>query len=1137
MAVINTNIKSLITQDALNINNRHLSTAMERLSTGYRINSASDDAAGLAISTRMESQIKGLTMAVKNAHDGISVISTAEGAMDEVTEMLQRMRELAIQSANDTNSAKDREYLQDEVNQLIREINRISETTQFNSMNILDGSWNCKVFQIGANKGQTMNVSIGSMSTEVLGVARSNSAQAAEYCPPPDPVTIGSTAEGTPAIKTTMELEFLNTSAEDSYSFTLTDNISNISTTIANYSVDLTNTFSKDSFVEKINLSLRSAQIDTKIIGSTQMTSSGTSAIDITDSAKFANTQFSISLDGGPLVQVDIRQRLSSTSGIDTASVTQTNIVTALQSELQRLFDDRISVGTANGSFTITDDEGRRLKVAQDIGNGFLFGTDAVNCGPLISRETERNNLSVSWAENTLRVENKAGGKTLLENYQASADSQIILRISNEDQVDGLYDPILLATSSTTNLPTQPSATFTGITEESQMSIRFSDQVGNYTSAEYSFKITNGAGDIYADFPGSGLNVFNTLSESEIVSEVLMALSAGISNLSQTDSSLDMSEWDVAMSGDHLLITNKKGRAIAIENFSSSAGFMTATPINEPGAANVLADKNAYYSETRLQINTSAFGQDFSATGTDRFTFTLDGVSNSANITINVNGSATNGGLTSGAQFASVIQTALQSSDISVRDPNTGSAIVAADLSDITVRYDADTAELVIRDSAGRAIGFGIDASANTLCKTGIIFLDDFVTGPPNKMYTVDTDSSTAQGDVYNSTAVTIDFGTSDIGFNIQVNGKYLDGESLTSGSALVTSNIINWNAEQPFGSSVLKTKLDSLMSTLNSVHPRDVFEYSYFGNSLTIFQRDGGEIILGGYVSSDKHRGLVAEITPALNQGETTSFLFEAHTISQQATAQGTGALYTEAVLNVEGDDIFSIQISDGMMSYKMEPTTVDISNKKSVENFIQTLEETLAISEIKVSMDLDGNINFKRIDGGEIILQEFTSATGRQGTWKPSPGQGDTISLSGTGIIDVMKSYASNTTSTAPAESKEPALSYIPIEGADTPISNLSIETESDSQSAIGVIDLALDYVAAERSNLGAIQNRLTHTIDNLTNIVTNTEASQSKILDADYAKETTELTRTQIIQQAATAMLAQANQSAQTVLELLR
>ena len=215
------------------------------------------------------------------------------------------------------------------------------------------------------------------------------------------------------------------------------------------------------------------------------------------------------------------------------------------------------------------------------------------------------------------------------------------------------------------------------------------------------------------------------------------------------------------------------------------------------------------------------------------------------------------------------------------------------------------------------------------------------------------------------------------------------------------------------------------------------------------------------------------------------------------------------------------------------MEPTTVDISNKRSVENFIQTLEETLAPSEIVASMDLDGNITFKRNDGGKIILQEFTSATGRQGSWSPSPGQGDPISLDGTGSVKT----ADNLVIKESASSQENSLTYSLIEGADLPLSNLSIETQLDSQSALKAIDFALDYVAAERSNLGAIQNRLTHTIDNLTNIVTNTEASQSKILDADYAKETTELTRTQIIQQAATAMLAQANQSAQVVLELLR
>ena len=367
-----------------------------------------------------------------------------------------------------------------------------------------------------------MNVSIGNMSTQVLGVAKSNSAAAAEYYPPPDPLTVGTSAEGVAAIPTKLKLDFLNTSAEDSYTFKLTDSISNISKTIDNFSVDLTNQFSKDSFADKINLALRSAQTDTTVTGSTQMTSSSTNKIDITDSSKFSNTQFSISLDAGPDVKIDIRQRLSSTAGVETTSVTQTNIINALQNELQRLFDERITVGTAAGSLTINDEEGRRIKVSQGIGNGFLFGTDAVNCGPLIQRETSRNNLFVEWEDDSLIVTNKAGGKTLLENYQASADSQILLRIENEGQIDGFYDPVLLATVSTTNLPTMPSATFTGITEESQMSIRFSDQVGDYSSAEYSFKITNGEGDIYADFSGSGLNVFNTVSE--VPKSIVMAV-------------------------------------------------------------------------------------------------------------------------------------------------------------------------------------------------------------------------------------------------------------------------------------------------------------------------------------------------------------------------------------------------------------------------------------------------------------------------------------------------------------------------------------------------------------------------------------------------------------------------------------
>ena len=161
--VINTNIKSLMARDSMTINQRSMTTTMQRLSTGKRINSAADDAAGLGISTRMDSQIRGLNMAIKNANDTISVVQTAEGAMQEVDGILQRMRELSVQAASDTNGAEDRSYLQQEISQLSQEIDRISGTTQFNSMNVLDGTYKNKLFQIGSNQGQTIGFSIGSM--------------------------------------------------------------------------------------------------------------------------------------------------------------------------------------------------------------------------------------------------------------------------------------------------------------------------------------------------------------------------------------------------------------------------------------------------------------------------------------------------------------------------------------------------------------------------------------------------------------------------------------------------------------------------------------------------------------------------------------------------------------------------------------------------------------------------------------------------------------------------------------------------------------------------------------------------------------------------------------------------------------
>ena len=179
MPVINTNVAATITSNALAKNERAMSQTMERLSTGQRINSAADDAAGLAISSKMTSQIRGLDQAVRNGNDAISMIQTQDGAMIEVTNMLQRMRELAVQAASGTNGSTDRDSLQTEFAALAAQINTIGNDTSWNGVNILDTTATTSNFQIGANAGQTVSHTFAQIESGAVGLqsigAKSNS--------------------------------------------------------------------------------------------------------------------------------------------------------------------------------------------------------------------------------------------------------------------------------------------------------------------------------------------------------------------------------------------------------------------------------------------------------------------------------------------------------------------------------------------------------------------------------------------------------------------------------------------------------------------------------------------------------------------------------------------------------------------------------------------------------------------------------------------------------------------------------------------------------------------------------------------------------------------------------------------------
>ena len=175
--VINTNVKALVSTSALVKNGRAMANTMESLSTGSRINKASDDAAGLSIRENMTAQIKGLNAAVRNANDAISMLQTADGALNEVNDMLQRMRELGTLAQNDTYSTAQRVAMNDEFTQLQSEIDRIADNTQWNNMNLLDGTggnWgggSLFTFQVGANAGQTISVAIAGMGIASLGIS------------------------------------------------------------------------------------------------------------------------------------------------------------------------------------------------------------------------------------------------------------------------------------------------------------------------------------------------------------------------------------------------------------------------------------------------------------------------------------------------------------------------------------------------------------------------------------------------------------------------------------------------------------------------------------------------------------------------------------------------------------------------------------------------------------------------------------------------------------------------------------------------------------------------------------------------------------------------------------------------------
>jgi len=926
MSVINTNVKALTAQQSLKENNRVMSTAMERLSSGKRINSAKDDAAGLNIATRMETQSRGLSVAIRNANDGISLMQTAEGAMEEMTTMLQRMRELSLQSANAVNNGDDRSALDAEVQQLSKEIDRIASTTRFNDQLILNGSFQGKELQIGAKAGETLDVSMSNMSASSLGRSALTNASLA--------VTQGS-AKGKDAIETVAQLAF---HGNDAYTFK-----------VAGVSVSASVTGgSAAGVVDAINANLKQAG-NTSISatlngGSVELRNSLGGNIAITDftSANSGKATFTVSSGGGDSVLLD-----------DTAAVTQS--------------------GTAQG--VANSNKGVVLALAQ----------------------------SKSGKEQTFDLN---GTQVTIDDNDSAADIKAKLQAALND-------------------------------------------VTNFEV------LTNG------DTPAVGG----------------LAATASVT----------------APAAGKFAIVARAGYSVNVTNFTDDG-----TSAGVKGELNVVGGGN----NAKMIDNTNLFEVDNTATTTNaQATINFSSLTSSYNFELDGQAVTITSAQIEAGTAATAIITAL----------NTAAAGSAGGLSSLvgatapTVDYEVvqNGNTVTITKKGGDD---GVMAGAPAGSDENNIFISDF-TATANPAVAATTASYEQNGVAGTSKDL------AEVGY-----GTYTSGQATAtkmavevSGDATYSFRLTNLAGSGQHTTAITAAVVGGSMATMiaavnnETAHTGITAAADPNNNKAMILTRaDGKAIKLDNFTATDDGSMLA---TPDAGQGTPKRLNDDPAVVAASATAAGA-AVKTVATMAFAENDKYQFRLNDGNTVAVVRATTVPTGG--ALTDMLTEVNAALTNSGSDITAVIDsGKLKFENAKGGKIEVLGFTSDGGGTSTFAPSTGQGSAVIMNDDADVSL----------------------------AGKSIAQISVTTAGGSSEALQVIDNALQQVNNERSKLGALQNRLVHTVDNLNNVVTNTEASKSRIMDTDYATETTNLAKAQIIQQAATAMLAQANQSSQSVLSLLQ
>ena len=1016
MNSINTNMSALAAQQNMQKQNKELDEAMARLSSGLRINSAADDAAGSAIASKMEAQVRSLDVAIRNSYDAISMTQTAEGALGEMENVLQRVRELTVQASNSTLSTSDRTMIQSEVDALVKEIDSIAKNTHFNNVKLLDGSNTDVSFQIGMNAGDSLLVNLEKSDSLALGL-------------------MGSTGTATLSSERVLKTNYLSTGvgADDLLVANTAASAINGAVTLDGINAD-TVLNSKIAFTSNADDSGDTITIvGTDTSGNFQTeTVTGPNAATVLSSNTYATIK-SISLGSATDANAGSTFEIGTIQTIAAADI-KINGFNALASD----FTTDLSGSTVNTAKTIAD--------AINVNTG-VHGAEVNAYNTLTSDNMGTFAMTQTFTINGETVALASSLDALVTNINEAVSG--VSAVQNTDNTITLSnttgDDIIIASNSAAVGFT--AGTYTGFLDISNL-----DGTGVRVEAGSAANgYTGGTGTI-DDVKAFGLN------ESSVAGVV---------------------ESDT-VSGTALVANEVKINDVLIGESTSGSAAHIATAIN---------------------AKSEEHGVTATASNAVELTFDFQAAQPTGRTSFKINGSSVD--LSAATSAASVV-TAINNATI-------GDLRASAN-SDGTVKVaSASGVDIIVANSDNDFLSAAKDVQGNSIYTgfgNGTYDLDGLIDGlTPAAVanVSVDTSGSSLIGEVVNSRVVLTQNATADYtgtSAKLVVTGTNSSGSTITEELTLTNGTI----GDQIQGSTVFHTVTDLRFSGTPATQSIDVGFNGRAANTGT-----------QGFDDDSLHS--VAAATAAssltLSGDKVNSSGTSVNLHGAVVTITGNAGDYSSSNVNftVVGTDAFGSTISE-VINLNVNNGEVHGSTAFHTISTITT-DAALQNAGVKIGtyqvgdrIEAKGMLSLANENKSPIKIE----AVGKDHTTLITENGATNTILDKLGVQNQSQSF-------------------------EVASQGVAVKTISDATSSLSKIDKAMDQLSLFRSSFGAVENRIDASINNLTTLKVNTEAAKSRIQDADFAAETSKMTKSQILSQAATSMLAQANASKQNLLALLQ